>query len=106
VTLLSSKSRTDRQTDRQTHRAYKGLQVPPFNLTVNVGNDKSCGLSNPYSFNNLPSLIKENQYDIGYRCPPLIVCSGVFRLLLGELGDAPHLDFSNNMGDAPPSFGR
>jgi len=28
------------QTDRQTHRAYKWLQVLPFNLTVNVGNDK------------------------------------------------------------------
>jgi len=28
------------QTDTQTHRAYKWLQVPPFNLTVNVGNDK------------------------------------------------------------------
>jgi len=27
------------QTDTQTHRAYKWLQVPPFNLTVNVGND-------------------------------------------------------------------
>jgi len=24
---------------RLTHRAYKCLQVPPFNLTVNVGND-------------------------------------------------------------------
>jgi len=38
------KSRTDRQTDKhtdtQTHRAYKWLQVPSFNLTVNVGNDK------------------------------------------------------------------
>jgi len=35
---------TDRQTDRrthtQTHRAYKWLQIPPSNLTVNVGNDK------------------------------------------------------------------
>jgi len=30
-----------RQTDTQTHRAYKGLQVPPFNLTVNVGNDNA-----------------------------------------------------------------
>jgi len=40
VTLLSSKE-PYRQTDRQTHRAYKWLQVPPFNLTVNVGNDKS-----------------------------------------------------------------
>jgi len=38
---------TDRQTDRQkhrhtdtqTHRAYIWLQVPPFNQTVNVGND-------------------------------------------------------------------
>jgi len=28
------------QTDTQTHRAYKWLQVPTFNLTVNVGNDK------------------------------------------------------------------
>jgi len=39
------KSRTHRQTDRkthtQTHRAYKELQVPPFNLTVNVGNDNN-----------------------------------------------------------------
>jgi len=26
-------------TDTQTHRAYKDLQVPPFNLMVNVGND-------------------------------------------------------------------
>jgi len=25
---------------RQTHRAYKWLQVPRFNLTINVGNDK------------------------------------------------------------------
>jgi len=37
------KSRTHRQTDRrthtQTHRAYKDLQVPPTNLTDNVGND-------------------------------------------------------------------
>jgi len=33
-------SRTDRHTDTKTHRAYKGLQVSPFNLTVNVGNDK------------------------------------------------------------------
>jgi len=30
-----------RHTDTQTHRAYKWLQVPPFNLTVNVGNDNS-----------------------------------------------------------------
>jgi len=30
-------SHTNRQT--QTHRAYKWLQVPLFNLTVNVGND-------------------------------------------------------------------
>jgi len=28
------------RTDTQTHRAYKELEVPPFNLTVNVGNDK------------------------------------------------------------------
>jgi len=28
------------QTDTQTHRAYKSLQVPSFNVTVNVGNDK------------------------------------------------------------------
>jgi len=34
------KSRTDRDTDTQTHRAYKWLKVPPFNLTVNVGNEK------------------------------------------------------------------
>jgi len=27
-------------THTQTHRAYKELQVSPFNLTVNVGNDK------------------------------------------------------------------
>jgi len=43
VTLLSSKEpyrQTYRQTDTQTHRAYKWLQVPPFNLTVNVGNYK------------------------------------------------------------------
>jgi len=39
------KSHTHRQTDTHTdtdthtHRAYKWLQVPPFNLTVNVGND-------------------------------------------------------------------
>jgi len=26
-------------TDTRTHIAYKWLQVPPFNLTVNVGND-------------------------------------------------------------------
>jgi len=39
VTLLSSKE-PYRQTDTQTHRAYKWLQVPPFNLTVNVGKDK------------------------------------------------------------------
>jgi len=50
-TLLSSKEpykQTDRQTDRQTHRhtdtqthrAYKWLQVSPFNQSVNVGNDK------------------------------------------------------------------
>jgi len=31
---------THRHTDTQTHRAYKWLQVPPSNLTVNVGNDK------------------------------------------------------------------
>jgi len=45
VTILSSKS-PYRQTDRQTHRAYKWLQVPPFNLKGNVGNDKvypNCG---------------------------------------------------------------
>jgi len=30
---------TDRQRDTQTHRAYKGVQVPPFNLTAIVGND-------------------------------------------------------------------
>jgi len=41
------------QTDRQTHRGYKWLQVPPFNLTVNVGNDnivntsKNNGVTNP-----------------------------------------------------------
>jgi len=28
------------ETDTQTHRAYKWLQVPPFNLTVNFGNEK------------------------------------------------------------------
>jgi len=28
------------QTDSQTRRAYKWLQVPPFNQTVNVGNNK------------------------------------------------------------------
>jgi len=28
------------QTDTQTHRAYKWLQVPIFHLTVNVRNDK------------------------------------------------------------------
>jgi len=38
VTLLSSKE-PYRQTDTQTRRAYKWLQVPPFNLTVIVGND-------------------------------------------------------------------
>jgi len=31
---------TDRHTDTQTHRAYKGLQVPRFKIMVNVGNDK------------------------------------------------------------------
>jgi len=46
VTLLSSKEpyaiykEPYRKTDRQTHRGYKGLQVPLFNLTVNVGHDK------------------------------------------------------------------
>jgi len=35
------KSCTDKQTDTQTQRAYKWLQVPPFNLTVNVGNENS-----------------------------------------------------------------
>jgi len=48
VTLLSSKEpyrhtdmHTCRHADKQTHRAYKWLQVPPFNLTVNVGKDNS-----------------------------------------------------------------
>jgi len=32
---------THTQTHTETHRAYKWLQVPPFKLTLNVGNDKS-----------------------------------------------------------------
>jgi len=37
---VQTNRQTHRQTDTQTHRAYKWLQVPPFNLTVNVGNDR------------------------------------------------------------------
>jgi len=35
------KGHTHRQTDTQTHRAYKWLQVPPSKLTPNVGNDNT-----------------------------------------------------------------
>jgi len=50
------KSRTDRQIDTQTHRAYTGLQVPPFNLTVNVGNDnvELIDYLLNYCFNTIP----------------------------------------------------
>jgi len=40
VCTLMQFKKTDRRTHTQTHRAYKWLQVPPSNLTVNVGNDK------------------------------------------------------------------
>jgi len=56
VTLLSSKE-PYRQTDTQTHRAYKWLQVPPFNLTVNVGNDKYLvGIGRVYNYSLLTSI--------------------------------------------------
>jgi len=32
-------TQTHRHTDTQTHRAYKDVQVPPSKLTLNVGND-------------------------------------------------------------------
>jgi len=36
VCNLKRAVQTNRSTDTQTYRGYKGLQVPPFNLTVNV----------------------------------------------------------------------
>jgi len=40
TTFFKRAVQTDRYADTQIHRAYKWLQVPPFNITANVGNDK------------------------------------------------------------------
>jgi len=74
------------QTDTQTHRAYKWLQIPPFNLKVNVGNDNSL-VSNEYTLcpNTLIDLHQSKTYhhsSLSYDSGDnnTSVCIGLFEL--------------------------
>jgi len=67
TTFFKKALQTDRHTDKHTHRhrAYKWLQVLPFNLTVNVGNDNYYRIYHILlRLGSLPELVRSPLFEI------------------------------------------